>query len=50
MGFKSKNLFVLETVFIPGKCMCEGVGEASRHGACHVNIHVEINMFLLEWV
>ena len=25
--------FVLETVFIHGKCMCEGVDEDSRHGA-----------------
>ena len=24
---KKKKYFVLETVFIHGKCMCEGVGE-----------------------
>ena len=30
--------------------MCEGVGEDSRHGACHVDIHVEMCIFLLEWV
>ena len=30
--------------------MCEGVGEDSSHRAWHVNIHVEMSMFLLEWV
>ena len=30
--------------------MCEGVDEDSRHEAWHVDIHVEMNMFLLEWV
>ena len=53
MGFKNKNKksFVLKTVFfIHGKCMCEGVGEDSRHGAWLVDIHVEMCMFLLEWV
>ena len=30
--------------------MCEGVGEDSRHGALHADIHVEMCMFLLEWV
>ena len=32
-GKKKKKTFVLETVFIHGKCMCEGVGKDSRHGA-----------------
>ena len=33
-GFqKQKKSFVLKTVFIHGKCMCEGVSEDSRHGA-----------------
>ena len=30
--------------------MCEGVGEDSRHGAWHVDIHVEMCIFLLEYV
>ena len=30
--------------------MCEGVGEDPRHGAWHVDIYVEMSMFLLEWV
>ena len=42
-----KKSFVLETVFIHGKCMCEGVGEDLRHGAWHVDIHVEMCIFLL---
>ena len=41
-----EKYFVLETVFIHGKRMCEGVDEDSRHGTRHV-IHVEICMFLL---
>ena len=28
--------------------MCEGVSEDSRHGAWHVDIHVEMCIFLLE--
>ena len=47
---KKKESFVLKTVFIHGKCMCEGVGEDSRHGAWHVDIHVEMCIFLLECV
>ena len=42
-----QKCFFLETVFIYGKSMCEGVGEDSRHGAKHVIIHVEICIFLL---
>ena len=30
--------------------MCEGVGEDSRHGVWHVDIHVETCMLLLECV
>ena len=47
---KKKKSFVLETIFIHGKCMCEGVCEDSRHGAWHVDIHVEMCIFLLECV
>ena len=50
MSFKNKKSFVLKTVFIHGKCMCEGVSKDSRHGARHVDIHVEMCIFLLEWV
>ena len=32
-GFQKKKSFVLKTVFIYGKCMCEEVDEDSRHGA-----------------
>ena len=49
-GFQKQKSFVLKTVLIDGKCMCEGVDEDSRHGAWHVDIHVEMYMFLLEWV
>ena len=48
--FQKKKSFVLKTVFIHGKCMCEGVGKDSRHGIWHVDIHVEMCMVLLEWV
>ena len=47
-GFQKQNFFVLKTVFIHEKCMCEGVGKDSRHGAWHVDIHVEMCTFLLE--
>ena len=50
MSFQKKKTFVLETVFIHGKNMCEGVGEDSRHRAWHVDIHVEMCIFLLECV
>ena len=30
--------------------MCEGLGEDSRHGAWHVDIHVEMCIFLLKCV
>ena len=29
-GFQKQKSFVLKTVFIHGKCMCEGVNEDSR--------------------
>ena len=48
---KKTKIFCFEkkkkTNFIPGKCMCEGVGEDSRHGAWHVDAHVETCIFLL---
>ena len=49
-GFQKQKSFVLKTIFIHGKCMCEGVSEDSRHETWHVAIHVEMCMFLLEWV
>ena len=49
-GFQKQKSFVLKTDFIYGKCICEGVGEDSRHRAWHVDIHVEMSMFLLECV
>ena len=34
MSFQKQKSFVFETIFfIHGECMCEGVGEDSRHGA-----------------
>ena len=48
-GIQKQKSFVLKTVFIHGKCMCEGVDEDSRHRAWHVDIHVEMCLFLLEW-
>ena len=47
-GFQKKKSFVLKIVFTYRKCICEGVGEDSRHGAWHIDIHVEMSMFLLE--
>ena len=43
--FQTPKYFVLKTVFIHGKCTCEGVDEDSRHGAWHVDIQVEMCMF-----
>ena len=37
-----KQIFCLETVFIHGINMCEGVSENSRHGIGHVDIRVRI--------
>ena len=37
-----KQIFCLETGFIHGISMCEGVGEESRHGIEHVDIRVGI--------
>ena len=36
------NIFFLETVFIHGMSVCEGVGEDSSHGIGHVGIRVGI--------
>ena len=51
MSFQIKNkknlLLEKNTDFIHGKCMWEGVGEDSRHGALHVDIYVETCIFLL---
>ena len=38
-GFCFENSFFF---FIHGACMCEGVGDDSRHGAWHVDIHMEM--------
>ena len=35
-----KQIFCLDTIFIHGISMCEGVGEDSRHGIGHVDIQV----------
>ena len=49
MSFKNKNLLFKKKTHThtQGKCMCEGVGEDSRHGAWHVDIYVETCIFLL---
>ena len=44
-----KQIFCLETIFIHGLSMCEGVGEDLRHWIGHVDIRVAI-MNLLEYV
>ena len=44
-----KQIFYLETVFIHGISMCEGVGEDSRHEIGHVDIRVGI-MNLIECI
>ena len=50
MSFQKKKTFVLKHFFIHGKGMCERVSEDLRHGAWNVDIHVEMFIFLLEWV
>ena len=45
--FQKQKSFVFKTIFIHDKYMCEGVDEDSRHGAWHVDIHVEMCMFYL---
>ena len=57
MSLKNTKIFCFEknkkknkkrkTDFIHGKCMCEGVGEDSRHEAWHIDVHVETCIFLL---
>ena len=37
-----KQIFCLETIFIHGKCMSEGVGEDSSRGIGHVDIRVGV--------
>ena len=44
-GFQKQKSFVLKTVFVHSKRMCEGVSEDSRHEAWHVDINVEMCMF-----
>ena len=39
---RSKQIDLLETIFIHGTSMCERVGEDSRHGTGHVDIRVGI--------
>ena len=50
MSFQKQKPFVLKTVFHTWKCMCEGVGEDSRHGTGHVDIRVGMCILLLECV
>ena len=51
MSFRKQKSFVLKIVFlIHGKCMCEGVGEESRHVAGHVDIRVGTYILVLECV
>ena len=46
--FQKQKSFVLKKInFIHGKCMCDGVGEDSRHGAWNVDIRVETCICLL---
>ena len=42
MCFQEQKAFVLKTIFLLAfdLCMCEGVGEDSRHGIMHVDIQV----------
>ena len=47
---KQKNILFWKQIFIHGKCICEGVGKDSRHGARHVDIRVRMCIFLLECV
>ena len=47
---KNKYLCFENSFSIHGKCMCEGVGEDSRHETWHVDIRVEMYILLLECV
>ena len=42
VSHKENKYFCLETIFVHGISMCEGVGEDSRHGIGHVDIRVGI--------
>ena len=51
MSFHKQNFFFFENRFsYMEKCMCEGVGEDSRHGAGHVGIRVGMCILVLECV
>ena len=39
---KQTNIFVLKTIFHMTSCICEGVGEDSRHETGHVDVQVGI--------
>ena len=48
MCFQEQKSFVLKTIYLLafGLCMCEGVGEDSRHGIGHVDIQVGSCIYL----
>ena len=49
--FSKTKIFCFENKFsYMTKCMCEGVGEDSRHGARHVDIRVGMCILVLECV
>ena len=54
MSFQKQKIYIYllfwEQFFIHGKCMCEGVGEDSRHGAWHIDIRVGMCIILFECV
>ena len=37
-----KQIFCLETIFMHGKCMCEGIDEDLSHGIGHIDIRVGV--------
>ena len=50
-GFSKTKIFCFENIFsYMAKCMCEGVGEDSRHGVGHVDIRVGMYILVLECV
>ena len=51
--FSRTKIFCFENyVFLAfGLGMCEGIGEDSRHGICHVDIQVgSVKVVVYEWV
>ena len=50
MSFQKQNILFWKQFFIHGKCMCEGVGEDSRHVAWHVDIRLGSCIILHECV